>query len=310
MAGKAVYSKEYNNYTIMNPLLFEPHLEKLRNIFPEYRKVPGVSDEMLRRAIDAGIHMPEMRKETLPEDIVWEYDLLPHASMYQYLHLPRTMEEIDLGRQRMLFDDLLYFAIRQKLVQNTWETHSSYTLPDQSIYGKIANILPYRLTDDQLNALGRMIGDIRQGKRLNSILQGDVGSGKSIIAYILAAHFAKNGYQSVVWAPTQILAMQHYTAMKELLEQFDIRIAYLASGMKAAEKRKILEGIRDGYYHIVTGTHAVLSDKVVYKKLALVVTDEEHKFGVQQKEKLLQLYNQGYQDGIDAMDSMKAYLER
>ena len=289
VAGKAVYSPEYNNYTIISPLVFEPRLEKLKTIYPEYRKVPGISDEMLRRAIDAGVRLPEMKKENLPEDIVWEYDLLPHASMYQYLHQPKSREEIDQGRRRMLFDDLLYFAIRQKLVQDEWETESSFTLPDQSMYGKVANSLPYRLTDDQTTVLGRMVGDIRQRRRLNSVLQGDVGSGKSIVAYILAALFVGNGYQAVIMSPTQILATQHYTEMKKILEPLGIRIAYLGSGMRAAEKRKILEGIRDGYYHIVSGTHAVLSDKVVFKKLALVVTDEEHKFGVQQKEKLLQL---------------------
>ena len=287
VAGKAVYNPDYNNYTIASPILFEPHLEKLRNIYPVYGKIPGVSDDMLRRSIDAGLHIPEMVSESLPDDIVWEYDLLPRQAMFQYLHMPRTFDEINLGRQRMLFDELLYFAIRQKLAADEMGTQSTLIPFNAEVCTQIVNSLPYRLTNDQLKALSDMMDTIRQGKRLNTILQGDVGSGKSIVAYLLSAFFASNGYQAVIMAPTQILALQHYTETEKLLEPYDIHVAYLSSSMKAAGKRRILSGISDGYYQVVIGTHAVLSDKVNFKNLALLVTDEEHKFGVRQREKLL-----------------------
>ena len=282
IAGKVDFDSRYG-YGLNQPEVFEAYNEKLLRIYPVYRSISGMSssylEDMMHKAISVGL----ADSEILPRDIL---DAAGEAGMpaaLRFIHMPNTMEEAEQGRSRILFNDLLYFAIQNELNRNEVSAGSQYNIKTRSLLKKIMESLPFSLTQDQEKAVREMLSYAEAGRRINALVQGDVGCGKTIICTLMAAAFADSGYQSVIMAPTQVLARQHYDSISSMLAPFGIRTAFLDSSLKKRERDEVLQEIGNGSAQIIIGTHSCVGKDVVYKDLALAVVDEEHRFGVKQR---------------------------
>ena len=282
IAGKVDFDSRYG-YGLNQPEVFEAYNEKLLRIYPVYRSISGMSssylEDMMHKAISVGL----ADSEILPRDIL---DAAGEAGMpaaLRFIHMPNTMEEAEQGRSRILFNDLLYFAIQNELNRNEVSAGSQYNIKTRSLLKKIMESLPFSLTQDQEKAVREMLSYAEAGRRINALVQGDVGCGKTIICTLMAAAFADSGYQSVIMAPTQVLARQHYDSISSMLAPFGIKTAFLDSSLKKRERDEVLQEIGNGSAQIIIGTHSCVGKDVVYKDLALAVVDEEHRFGVKQR---------------------------
>lgn len=294
LAGKASYNETYKNYTISSPELFEPNIQKGKRMYPVYRKITGMSMDYLSDSIQTALSLPEATEETCPRDILSRYGQVSRKEALRRLHFPANAEDVRVGQERILFDDLLFFAISTCWAERNSSRGSSFNIRTLRSYNTIRNNLPYELTDDQKKAIESMVEHARDGRRINALVQGDVGCGKSIIAFCLMAIMADSGYQSVLMAPTQVLARQHYEDLQKLMEPLGYKVGFLGgSKMKKAEKTKLLAAIKSGEINMVVGTHAVIGKTVEYNRLALTITDEEHRFGVQQRNALVEKAQEG-----------------
>jgi len=282
IAGKADFDSRYG-YSLNQPEVFEAYNERLLRIYPVYRSVSGMSSSYLEEIMHKAISVGLADSEILPRDIL---DAAGEAGMpaaLRFIHMPNTMEEVEQGRRRVLFNDLLYFAIQNELNRNEVSAGSQYNIKTRSLLKKIITSLPFSLTADQEKAVNEMLSYAEAGRRINALVQGDVGCGKTIICTLMAAAFADSGYQSVIMAPTQVLARQHYDSISEMLAPYGIRTAFLDSSLKKKERDEVLREIGNGSAQIIIGTHSCVGKDVVYKDLALAVVDEEHRFGVKQR---------------------------
>lgn len=300
MLGKGVFicgNAEYNSYKkcqgISNPDIFTT-LPDANKIYPVYRKIAEMSDEYFAGVMDAVFASLTgyIEDDPLPDEEIERNDLIRRKEAFDKIHHPETMEDIEIAKRRFNFEDLLYFAARIEEQNRSISVGSPYQIKSLSMVNEVKYSLPYLLTADQKKVLEEMIARVRDGKRLNTLVQGDVGSGKSIVAFLMMIAFASSGYQAVIMAPTQILAKQHYSDLTELIGN-KLNIVYLGAELKAAEKKKVKAQIERGEADIIVGTHAVIADDTVYKDLALCVIDEEHRFGVEQRKKLTEKAGKG-----------------
>lgn len=280
--------KKGARYEITNPAVYSDEGTDALRIYPVYKKVPKMSDDYLNRCIHAACELlGQLPEETIPAPILTDNDLISHASMIAFLHEPPDAISLEQALKRKRFDDLLYFALRMEMEQRLVPRGSVYSLQSLSGMNKVKDALPYTLTADQEGALNEAICHIQSGKRLNALLQGDVGCGKTIVAILLMIAFATNGYQAALMAPTTILAQQHYKDLQKICDTLNIPIAFVGGGGAKTKAQKELEQrIADGSIRIIVGTQALLSESCRFKNLALVVEDEEHKYGVMQRKSL------------------------
>lgn len=293
VAGKINYDEKYRTYQLMSPSLFEPNLSVGKKIYPVYSKIPGMSNEYLSGKIQLAFSNTGNTSETLPYEIISKLNLEPMREALYKLHCPASMDQVESAKRRILYDDLIYFALH-----NEWSTRNSamgspFSVKTKKLVIGILEQLPYQLTEDQQGAVDWMLDDIKQGKRINALVQGDVGCGKTIVAFLMMAAIAGSGYQVALMAPTQVLAKQHYLDLKALVEPLGCTVTYLSTELKVAEKKKIKKQIETGEAQFIVGTNSVVANDVKYKSLALVVADEEHKFGVSQRESLVKKAMEG-----------------
>ncbi len=298
VAGKPVYKvQQYNepaHYEITNPSIFDTEGENALGIYPIYRKVPGMAMDYLKNCIYRAAEILGPPAETVPQQFLSDNGLCSHADMVAGLHWASSQEELEAALKRKRWDDLLYFALRIELNYRGAAIGSPFNLSMIRIATAVRKSLPFELTPDQDKTLGQIHQWIRTGKRVNALIQGDVGCGKTIVAQLLMIAFAENGYQSVIMAPTQILAGQHYDGLKKLVEPFGMKVAFVSGQkLKKAEQKALEEGIASGEYKLIVGTQALLSDTYKFKNLALVIEDEEHKYGVCQRRVLTEKAAQG-----------------
>ena len=295
VAGKVTYNDRYNNYSIAAPVIFETNIAAGKKIHPVYSKIQGVSDQYLRDKIKLAIDISTAVPEPCPYSIVDIYHLQGMRDTYYDLHFPKTMEQIEKAQDRLLFNDLLWFALNIEANKRDVSATSTYKIKRKKDLKEILDMVPFELTEDQKSSVNSMLDTAYAGKRINALVQGDVGCGKSIIAFSMMMLMAYNGYQSVLMAPTQVLAQQHYDELMRLFGLKDIGIVFLgsASSMQAAVRKKVLKEIESGEAKIIVGTHAVLSSSVTYHNLGMTITDEEHKFGVVQRNTLTEKAKEG-----------------
>lgn len=292
-----VASETFNgnwSYKVMTPAVFDPDCNGALGIHPVYRNVPGMTQDYLkdtiRKAADKLLPAPEI----IPEDIRNRQSLISHSDMLQTLHFPQTPEALEAAQKRRRWDDMLYFALRIELNNRGVALGSPYNLPMLKVMRQVEASLPYELTPDQKSVLEDAIAHIRSGKRLSGLIQGDVGCGKTIVAILLMIAFAENGCQSVLMAPTQILAQQHYEELRRIAEPLGFEVAFVSGQrMRKAEKTKLETGIATGKYRLIVGTQALLTAAYQFNRLALVLEDEEHKYGVLQREALVKKAAEG-----------------
>ena len=288
LCGKVTYNREYDNFSCANPKVFTDNVKSGKRIYPVYSKIRGMSDDYLSEKTHRALNLCRL-KDDIPADILSAYGQIELNEAYRKLHLPKDSADIKEGSNRLIFNDLLYFALEMEKGSREVSKGSQYNIKTLNLYNKAVNALPYKLTDDQAGVLKDMIVTIKDGRRLNALLQGDVSCGKSIVAFLLSIAMADSGYQAAIMAPTQVLARQHYDELTGLLQGTGLTCAYYEGAkMKAKDKKEMLSGIKDGSINIVVGTHSLLSKDVEYKNLSLCITDEEHKFGVLQKRALIE----------------------
>ena len=252
-------------------------------IVPVYPTVRGVSQPVLLRAIREGLDACARElAETLPEDLRKEHQLCHVLYAYENIHFPPSFEELAIARRRIVFEELFDLTLALRLMRSERVRVSvppCRELDLSPFYG----VLPFALTGAQHRAIAECLRDMRSGVPMSRLCQGDVGSGKTMVAAALIWYAAQNGLQSALMAPTEVLARQHYNTLAPLLERFSLRTALLTGGSSARERRETLLKLKSGEIDLLIGTHALISEGVEYHKLGLVVTDEQHRFGVAQR---------------------------
>lgn len=285
VAGKVKYNPQYDSYSISSALVFE-QASLGKQIQPVYSKVPGMADEYLRDKIRRAFDISGLIKETAPSELISKYNLLNMRETLYHLHFPASMEQVKRAKDRLIFDDLLYFALQNERAAREFAADSPYDIKSYELIQDIKEKLPFSLTRDQADAVVNMLNDVKGGRRLNALVQGDVGCGKSIVAFLMMAGFVESGFQAAIMAPTQVLAHQHWEDLKTLVEPLGYTVAYLSTERKQSELKKEKERIADGTAQFIVGTSSVIGKNVEYKNLALTIVDEEHRFGVAQREGL------------------------
>lgn len=267
----------------------EQYKEQQKNLQPVYPLSRGLTNKMVTKAMQQTVDYMQQAEEYLPESIIQRYQLKPYGEALCQVHFPVKKEAVIEAKKRLIFDEFFIFlAAMQMLKEQTGMIKNQYPIYDTKESRDFIAHLPYELTGAQKRALDEMKKDLTGEKAMNRLVQGDVGSGKTILAVILLLMAAKNGYQGALMAPTEVLAKQHYETFVQLLAPYDVRIGLLTGSTKAKEKKELYARLKAHQLDIVIGTHALIQEKVEYDSLGLVITDEQHRFGVKQREALYQ----------------------
>ncbi|MCR5208703.1 MAG: ATP-dependent DNA helicase RecG [Lachnospiraceae bacterium] len=269
-------------------ILSEDEYEKMRGtMIPVYPVGSRLTGNTVSKAVSAVIGDADEIREYLPEDIVEREGLSAISEAIKKMHFPTTMEDVYAARKRLAFDEFFLFLAKMKLLKKGPEKiKSSYVIQDNGeVEEKLLSRLPYELTGAQRRAVEDILRDMGSGFAANRLVQGDVGSGKTIVALAAAYLATKAGYQAVIMAPTEVLAAQHYKDALFMKEKYGLEWnpGLLSGSLKASEKKSCKTKISSGEIDLVIGTHALLEDDVIFNDLALVVTDEQHRFGVRQR---------------------------
>lgn len=263
------------------------YLEKQKELQPVYPLTEGLTNQRVQKDIKAVGGVIQALSEYLPLDIPRRYGLMEYREAVRQIHFPHDDEQLDLARHRLVFDEFFLFLLamrRFKLHRAKQENH--YTITEGTMCQKLIATLPYSLTNAQKSVFGEIKQDLMGDSVMNRLVQGDVGSGKTIVAVLALLMVVESGYQGAFMAPTEVLATQHYETMVRLLEPFPVQVALLTGSTPMKEKHRIYEGLKTKAIDIVIGTHAIIQEKIKYHSLALVITDEQHRFGVHQREQL------------------------
>lgn len=286
-------SNKYGKIDLTSPVFDE--IEKKNNtgkIIPLYPLTFSLSQNTIRKIIENGLKDVEEDgglKETLPQYILNEYKLEEINKAIETVHFPKEFADFEIARKRFVFEELLSTQLALLQLKNSnLKDHKGISFSKDAHMSDVINSLPFNLTKAQLRVLEEIDKNMEQDKSMNRLLQGDVGSGKTVVAMISAYKAVKSGYQVAVLAPTAILATQHLENFQKILEKFDIRCELLISGITKKKKTEILEKLQNGEIDILIGTHAMLEENVTFKNLGLVVTDEQHRFGVKQRTTMAQ----------------------
>ncbi|MBS7008226.1 ATP-dependent DNA helicase RecG [Anaerostipes sp.] len=263
----------------------EDYKAKQETLQPVYPLTSGITNKTVSKAVGQTEEYIRSIREYLPDQVLSKSRFMDYSQAIWNVHFPKDKKTLIEAKKRLIFDEFFIFMAGMNLMkQEQREEENRYRIPVCSEVDRLTASLPYELTGAQKKALSEMQEDLMGEKVMNRLVQGDVGSGKTILAVILLLMCAKAGYQGVLMAPTEVLASQHYETFLELLGPFGISVALLTGSVKAKEKREIYQGIKNHEYDIVIGTHALIQDAVEYDQLALVITDEQHRFGVRQRE--------------------------
>lgn len=260
-----------------------PSTEKLKNA--------GVTGKVMNKIMASALQneLPRVQ-ETLPEYILKEKGLVPLSFALSNIHFPKDMYALKNAEYRLKFEELLLLQLsllKQKYIRSRNE-HGIKMMHVGEAFNKCYSSLPYDLTGAQKRVIKEIRADMMSGRQMNRLLQGDVGSGKTMVAVLSALLAYGNGYQSCIMAPTEVLARQHFANISKYLRDTNVKVAILTGTSKTAERRTILEELANGQIGIIVGTHALIEDNVVFKNLGLAIIDEQHRFGVDQRSKLWQ----------------------
>ena len=280
-------------FQLINPeyKLFSGQQKVSKNeILPIYSSNKNITQNSLRKLVEKFlVNFLNYFEENIPKKLIKEYKIMERKSAIKNIHYPISVKEIEEAKRRFAIEELLILELG--ILKNRFiiENSNSKNYEVEGNKEKVRNflsLLPFNLTNAQKKVIKEIYDEISNGKIVNRLIQGDVGSGKTVVAMVMLIYMAENGYQGALMAPTEILANQHYLGIKERLEKIGLRVELLTSSIKGKKKNEILEGIANGDIDIVIGTHSLIEDNVVFKKLGLIVIDEQHRFGVNQRNKL------------------------
>jgi len=259
-------------------------LERVRPIYPLTK---GVSQNLIRNTVKGALDFLAQLEETLPADILNRYNLLSLKDAIKNIHFPKSLEMLERARERFIFEELLLFQLSTGLFRSFikgQKRENKYHILDVNPF---LSKLPFSPTSGQLNVIGDIIKDLQSEYIMNRLVQGDVGSGKTLVACAALYLAARNGFQGAMMAPTEILAEQHYRTLQQFLNDHGIKVGLLKGGMSKRERQECLLKLKNGDIDVLVGTHAVIQKDVEFKRLGMVITDEQHRFGVKQREDLI-----------------------
>ena len=275
-----------------HPEIFTPaaYEEIIHSMQPVYGLTKGLSNKMITKLVHQILDTRPLHGEYLPEEIRERYQLADANYAIRTIHFPKNMQELLTARKRLVFDEFLLFVLAiQLLKEKTEEAPNTFPMKPVWTTEEIIEGLPYDLTGAQKNVWHEIERDLSGHKLMSRLVQGDVGSGKTVIAFLAMVLSAENGFQSALMVPTEVLANQHYEGFLKLMEEQNIISCHpvlLTGSTTARQKREIYQKIAAGEVNVIIGTHALIQEKVEYKNLGLVITDEQHRFGVRQREAL------------------------
>lgn len=280
----------YNKYQLTNP-----SAEKVSDmpintdrLLPIYRSIKGLKNPLVRKILTELRPLMTMLPETLPADIVKQEKLLSRSDAVLGMHFPKTSQDIKDARERLAFEELFQLLLASQLNRQENAKLTGWHIPfDQSVVAGFVKQLPFDLTGAQRRAAWEIIQDFERQTPMNRLLQGDVGSGKTVVAGLAARQAAHAGFQTALMAPTEILASQHAETLSKLLEPFGVTVGLLTGSVKGTARRTLYEQIYSGSVDVIVGTHALIQETVKFHKLGFVVIDEQHRFGVAQRQELL-----------------------
>ena len=286
-------TKKGKNYCMEQPKCYTPaeYQELENNMQPIYSLVQGLTNKMVSKAVKQVMeHIPAF-EDRFPEEIRKRYHLAEYNFALSNIHFPVSKDDLIMARRRIVFEEFYQFVCQVRSMKEQWELIANQCVmkPVQETEKLLSN-LPYELTNAQKKVWKEISDDLQGTKLMSRLIQGDVGSGKTILAFLALLTAKGNGYQGAMMAPTEVLAKQHFEGLIELKEKYGLQFEalLLVGSMTAKEKRLAYEKITSGEANIVIGTHAIIQDKVEFANLGLVITDEQHRFGVKQREVLSQ----------------------
>lgn len=271
----------------VNPVI-EPYSPDLPSVIPIYPQTGSLTQKVISGTVKNVLPLAKMLPEVLPSTVLTQFGLITKAEAFEKIHFPETTEDTKQAVRRLAFEELLIFqlALSKFRSKQVIKKATAFTQKGTGVRRFFEN-LPFELTSAQKKAVKEIFSDMQQDIPMMRLIQGDVGSGKTVLAAAAAYLAAKNGYQAAVMAPTEILALQHYNTLTGMLEKFDISTVLLTGGMTKAQKQNAKQAIIDGSADVIIGTHAVIQSDVEFKNLGLAVTDEQHRFGVFQRASLI-----------------------
>lgn len=282
-------SKKYGKLVMEQPQYYkvEEYEKQKQTLVPVYSSTQGLSNKLIQKSVKQALESVAKTKEYLPEYLVDKYQLTDIFQATYMMHFPKNKEEVLMARKRLAFDEFFAFlASMEWLKEQDIKRKNENPISDKVSLTPLLTKLPYELTNAQKNVLSDIRKDLQSEYVMNRLVQGDVGSGKTIIAICALFYMLESGYQGALMAPTEVLAKQHYMEMIELFKDLPYQVELLTGSTPAAQKKRCYENLKEGITSLVIGTHALLEDKVTFKNLGMVITDEQHRFGVKQREKL------------------------
>ena len=289
------FGMQYNRYQINNPSVelakevAKTAAENNSGIQPVYKSIKNIRPKTVQDLMKNIRPIMDFLPETLPENIIQRQKLVSRSEAVKFLHAPKTHEEISRGRERLAFEELFEMILAAQFNKQEQTRLTGWKIPfNKSVVKNFVDQLPFPLTNAQRRAAWQILQDLESDHPMNRLLQGDVGSGKTVVAGLVAAEVAKAGFQTAIMAPTEILAQQHAKTLDELLSPFGVSVALLTGHVKGAARSQLLDNLASGNIDVVVGTHALIQEKVAYHKLGFVVIDEQHRFGVKQRQALLE----------------------
>ena len=280
-------SGDYLGYNMTNPVFEAPDAPALatRRVLPIYPLTAGLNNAAVLRTVRQALSICDPPREILPGELRQRFGILGADTAYRAIHEPKSMEEAEQARKRMIFEEFFLFSAGLSLMRQARsgrQRPAFRNLEMEDFYGS----LPFTLTNAQNRAIGEILEDFRRGVPMNRLLQGDVGSGKTMVAAAAAFCAARNGCQTALMAPTEILAEQHYASLEKLFSQLGIRVGLLTGSQTQKQKRETREALAAGDIQVAVGTHALLTEATTFGNLGLVIADEQHRFGVAQRSRL------------------------
>ncbi len=263
----------------------------MTGVYPstEKLKTGGITGKVMNKLMEAALNkgLPFV-EESMPEDLMRQYGLVPLHFALRNIHFPKDMISLEKAKYRLKFEELFYLQLsllKQKYVRSRSEQGIAMPRVGEA-FNRCYEALPFPLTGAQKRVITEIRGDMKSGHQMNRLLQGDVGSGKTMVAVLTALIAIGNGYQACIMAPTEVLAQQHYKNIQKFLAPTGVKSALLTGSSKTSERREVHQGLEDGSIGIIVGTHALIEDNVVFRNLGLAIIDEQHRFGVEQRSKL------------------------
>ena len=278
---------DFIGYNMTNPIFesLDSQPVTTRRILPIYPLTAGLTNAAMLKAVRQALALCNPPAEILPEPVRQQYGILPAERAYYAIHEPATMAEAELAKRRLIFEEFFVFSAGLSLMRAARSDKKTAPYTNTDLTPFLA-ALPFRLTGAQMRAIDEILSDMGRGVPMNRLVQGDVGSGKTMVAAAAAYCAADNRKQAAMMAPTEILAEQHYQSLNRLLGPLGVRVGLLTGSMKEKEKKAVRAALAEGGIDLVIGTHALITDATVFNDLGLVIADEQHRFGVAQRSKL------------------------